>query len=133
MLKWKALITIEDFKSLRNWILYAQNAFTPDFMKFSDGTPITPLTLGNRMGKSVREGVSNYFSKDEENPSKPRQLPSYATGFGQGVNAFNAGSTGVPFYQLKPQPVNVTINNTSNGTAISSSIQTSGGAGATFR
>ena len=133
LLKWKALITIEDFKYLRNWILYAQNAFTPDFMKFSDGTPITPLTLGNRAGKSVREGVANFFSKDEENPSKPRQLPSYATGFGQGVNAYNAGSTGVPFYQLKPQPVNVTINNTSNGTAISSSIQTSGGASATFR
>ena len=75
----------------------------------------------------------NYFSKDDEKPSKPRQLPSYATGVGQSVNPFNVGSTGVPFYQLKPQPVNVTINNTSNGTAISSSIQTSGGAGATFR
>ena len=130
LLKWRALITIEDFKSLRNWILYAQNAFTPDFMKFPDGTPVTPLRLGIRLGKEV---VANYFSKDDEKPSKPRQLPSYATGFGQGVNAFNAGSTGVPFYQLKQQPVNVTINNTSNGTAISSSIQTSGGAGATFR
>lgn len=133
LLKWRALIIIEDFKSLRNWILYAQNAFTPDFMRFSDGTPITPSALGTRMVKNVREGIVNYFSKDEKNPTKPRQLPSYATGFGQGVNAFNAGSTGVPFYQLKPQPVNVTINNTSNGTAISSSIQTSGGAGATFR
>ena len=133
LLKWKALIAIEDFKYLRNWILYAQNAFTPDFMKFPDGVPVTPSRLGKRMGKIALEGISNYFSKDEKNPSKPRQLPSYATGFGQGVNAFNAGSTGVPFYQLKPQPVNVTINNTSNGTAISSSIQTSGGAGATFR
>ena len=127
--KWKMKVTFSYLKLMRLWLSDIEKQFTPDFLKHGNGEVMTPSSIGGMAGKYVRDKIVNFVttgkpSWQQDGAKSYKPLSSIATGFGNPVTAYNAGST-VPVYQLPPQqkqPTNVTVINQTNGSYIKTDI-----------